>query len=160
MSAILLKVFSVVMSVLVTLSGTFPALFGNRVFSDPVYGSLVDDGTLLNVGFLEEAIIISDYETAKNLFNEDQTGELNEKYFEKGNIIMFSVTIPNSSCKVFVNSIAECGDTVEIGYSLVRDRCVGATVISRVTVCVAVSKNIENVKLDETEVFVPFCIHK
>ncbi len=160
MAAILLKVFSVVMSVLVTLSGTFPLLFGNRVFSDPVYGSFVDDGTFFSVGSLGEATIISDYETAKNVFNEEQREELNEKYFEKGNMVLFSVTIPNSSCKVFVNSIAECGDTVEIGYSLVRDGCVGATVMSSVTVAVAVSKNIENVKLNESEVFVTFCIHK
>lgn len=159
MAAILLKVFSAVMSVVVTLSSTFPVLFGNRVYLNPVSDAIVLGGEFLSQTYVDEPTVISDLETAEKIFNEEECGEINEKAFEKYNIVCIPVTVPSTNYKVFVNSIAEKGDTAEIQYRLVSDGCVGLTMISHATICVLVSKNIENIDVSETKIIVPFCIH-
>ena len=160
MAAILLKAFSAVMSVIVTLSGMFPVAFGNKVYIDPVKNSIALGESFLSEMRFDEPMIISDLETAKSIFNEDECGELNGKCFEKYNMVCIPVTIPSTNYKVFVNSIAEKGDTAEIQYSLVSDRCVGLTVLFYETVLVSVSKNIENIEVSEKKIIVPFCIHE
>lgn len=160
MAAILLKAFSAVMSVIVTLSGMFPLAFGNKVYIDPVENTVVLGESFLTEKHFDEPTVITDLETAKKLFNEDECGELNGKFFEKYNMICVPVTLPSTSYKVFVSSIAEKGDTAEIKYSLVTDGCVGAAMICRETICVAVSKNIEKVEASGMKIVVPFCIHE
>ncbi|MBQ2904141.1 MAG: hypothetical protein IJE48_07070 [Clostridia bacterium] len=153
MAAILLKVFSAVMSVVVTLSGTFPALFGNRVYIDPAENTELLDG-------VKELTVITDFETADSVLNINESVKFDEEFFRSNNLVCIPVTLPSTSYKAFVSSIAEKGDTAEINYSLVNDGCVGLTVICRETICVAVSKNIKNAEVSETKIFVPFCIHE
>lgn len=160
MAAILLKVFSAVMSVVVTLSGAFPVLFGNKVYLDPATDAIVLGGEFLSQTYVDEPIVISDLETAEKIFNEEECGEINEKVFEKNNIVCIPVVIPSTNYKVFVNGVAEKGDTVEVEYKLVSDLCIGAMMISHATICVAVSKNIKNIDVTETKMVVPFCIHE
>lgn len=153
MAAILLKVFSVVMSVVVTLSGTFPALFGNKIYIDPVENTEI-------LGGVEEIIVITDFETADSVLNINESVKFDEEFFKSNNLVCVPVTFPSTSYKVFVSSIAEKGDTAEIKYSLVTDGCVGAAMICRETICVAVSKNIEKVEASGMKIVVPFCIHE
>ena len=153
MAAILLKVFSAVMSVVVTLSGTFPALFGNKAYIDPVENTEI-------LGGVEEIIVITDFETADSVLNINESAKFDEEFFKSNNLVCIPVTLPSTSYKVFVSSIAEKGDTAEIKYSLVTDGCVGAAMICRETICVAVSKNIEKVEASGMKIVVPFCIHE
>ena len=148
------------MSVIVTLSATFPMAFGNRVYMDPVENTTVLGGGFISWCYFDEPTVVSDFETAESVFDEGEKVEFTEDFFDKFNLVCIPVVLPSTSYKVFVSSVAEKGDTAEVNYKLVNDGCVGATMISHATICVAVSKNIKDADVTVTKVFVPFCIHK
>lgn len=160
MSAILLKVFSSVMSVIITLSATFPVAFGNRVYIDPVENTTILGGEFISWCYFDEPTVISDFETAETAFGEEETVDFNGDFFDKFNLVCIPVVLPSTSYKVFVSSVAEKGGTAEVKYRLVNDGCVGAMMISHATICITVSKNIKNADVTATKVFVPFCIHE
>ena len=160
MAAVLLKVFSSIMSVIVTLSGMFPVAFGNRVYIDPVENTTVLGGGFISYVYFDEPTVVSDFETAESNFGEGETGDFNEDFFEKFNLVCIPVVIPSTNYRVFVSSVAEREDTAEVKYRLVNDGCVGATMISHATICIKVSKNIKNIEVTAARAFVPFCIHE
>ncbi len=160
MSAILLKVFSSVMSVIITLSATFPVAFGNRIYIDPVENTTVLGSEFISQKYFEETTVVSDLETVESVFDEAETGEFSGDFFENFNLVCIPVVLPSTSYKVFVSSVAEKADTAEVKYKLVNDGCVGATMISHATICITVSKNIKNADVSATKVVVPFCIHE
>ena len=92
-------------------------------------------------------------------FDFEENGELNERFFEESNLVVIPVTIPNSICKVFVESVSVKDDKVTVKYSVVRDRCVGVTLVSEELILISVDKNVEEVEATEKSVTVPFCIH-
>lgn len=160
MAAILLKVFSAVMSVIVTLSGMFPVAFGNKVYIDPAENSAVIDGGLISSDSVKTPTVITDFETAKSVFSDEALENYDEKFFEEHNLVLFSVTLNDTSYRAFVKSIAEKGDKVEIKYSLLSDGCIAAMIITCDVFGVSVSKNIKTADISGTELFVPFCIHE
>ncbi len=141
------------------LSGMFPALFGGKEFINPNSGEVFVSS---EVSFRDiyEPMVISDHETAVKHFGFEENGHLNERFFEGANIVVIPVTISNSVCKVFVESVAVKDDKVFVNYSVVRDGCIGLTVMSAEVILIAVEKNITEVEATEKEVTVPFCIHK
>lgn len=85
MTAIIMKVLSAFMSIVVFLSGAFPALFGGKKYIDP-YGdkvTVVDD---VDIG--GEALVIKDYESFKALG--DIGVSYDEKFFETNNLALFT----------------------------------------------------------------------
>lgn len=156
MALILSKLFAGIMSVVVMLSGMFPALFGGKEYIDP-YSSDVLVSSEISFADIEEPMVITDHETALKHFEEN--GELNEKFFEESNLVAIPVTIPNSVCKVFVESVSVKDDKVTIKYSVVRDECIGVTVMSADIIMIAVDKDVKEVEITEKSVTVPFCIH-
>lgn len=158
MALILSKLFAEIMSVVVMLSGMFPALFGGKEYIDP-YSSDVLVSSEISFADIEEPMAITDHETALKYFGFEENGELNERFFEVSNIVAIPVTIPNSICKVFVESISVNNDKVTVKYSVVRDGCIGATIMSSDIILIAVDKNVREVETTEKNITVPFCIH-
>ncbi len=158
MAMILSKLFAGIMSVVVMLSGMFPALFGGEVFIDPTSANVLSISEISFTG-IEEPMVITDYETALKHFDFEENGELNERFFEESNLVVIPVTIPNSVCKVFVESISVNNDKVTVKYSVVRDGCIGLTVMSAEIIMIAVDKNVKEVEATEKSVTVPFCVH-
>lgn len=158
MAMILSKLFAGIMSVVVMFSGWVPALFGGKEYIDP-YGSDVLVSSEICFTDIKKPMVITDHETALKHFGFEENGELNERFFEVSNIVAIPVTIPNSICKVFVESISVNNDKVTVKYSVVRDRCVGVTLVSEELILISVDKNVEEVEATEKSVTVPFCIH-
>lgn len=158
MAMILSKLFAGIMSVVVMLSGMFPALFGGEVFIDPTGADVLSISEISFTG-IEEPMVITDYETALKHFDFEENGELNEKFFEESNLVAIPVTIPNLVCKVFVESISVNNDKVTVKYSVVRDGCIGATVMSAEIIMIAVDKNIKEAEATGKNITVPFCVH-
>ncbi len=140
------------------LSGWFPALFGGKEFIDPNSNDVLTASELRYTD-IDNAMIITDYETALKHFGFEENGELNEKYFETSNIVAIPVTIPDSACKVFVESVWIKNDKVTVNYSFVHDICVGATIVSAELILIEVDKNVKEVEAIEKNVIVPFCVH-
>lgn len=159
MAIILSKIFAGIMSVVITLSGMFPALFGGMNYIEPnMESASVFQG--ISVKDIDEALVISDYETAKKHFVTEENEEISEEFFEESNLIIIPVTIPNSACRVFVESVAVKNGKANVSCSVVRDGCIGLTVMSTEIILIAVDKEIEDVSVFEKNVIVPFCIHK
>ncbi len=159
MAIILSKIFAGIMSVVITLSGMFPALFGGREFIDP-NSDKVSVVSSFGYNDVDKAEVITDYETFNNLLGAKENGGFNESFFEESNLAVIPVTIPNSACRVFVESVAEKNNKVIVSYSVVRDGCFGATVMSTDIILIAVSKDVEKVRAYEKNMIVPFCVHE
>lgn len=159
MAIILSKIFAGIMSVVITLSGMFPALFGGKEFIDPNSDkvSIVSSFVYNDV---DKAEVITDYEKFNSLLGVKENGEFNKSFFEEFNLVVIPVAIPNSACEVFVESVIVKNDKVTVNYSVVRDSCFGATVISTEIIFIAVDKDVEDVISFKKNVIVPFCIHK
>ncbi len=158
MAIILSKIFAGIMSVVVMLSGWFPALFGGKEYIDPNSSDVLVSSEICFTD-IKEPMVITDHETALKHFDFEENGELNEKFFEESNLVAIPVTVPNSVCKVFVESVSVKDDKVTVKYSVVRDRCVGVTLVSEELILISVDKNVEEVEAAEKSVTVPFCIH-
>lgn len=158
MAAILSKIFAGIMSVVVMISGWCPALFDGKEFIDPNSSDVLASSEICFTG-IEEPMVITDHETALKHFGFEENRELNEKIFETSNIVAIPVTIPNSACKVFVESVSVRNDKVTVKYSVVHDTCIGATIMSTELILISVDKNVKEVETTEKSVTVPFCIH-
>lgn len=158
MAIILSKIFAGIMSVVVMLSGWFSALFCGKEYIDPNSSDVLVSSEICFTD-IKEPMVITDHETALKHFDFEENGELNEKYFEVSNIVAIPVTVPNSVCKVFVESVSVKDDKVTVKYSVVRDRCVGVTLVSEELILISVDKNVEEVEATEKSVTVPSCIH-
>ena len=158
MAIILSKIFAGIMSVVVMLSGWFPALFDGKEYIDPNSSDVLVSSEICFTD-IKKPMVITDHETALKHFDFEENGELNEKFFEESNLVAIPVTIPNSVCKVFVESVSVKDDKVTVKYSVVRDRCIGVTVMSADIIMIAVDKDVKEVEITEKSVTVPFCIH-
>lgn len=159
MAIVLSKIFAGIMSVVITLSGMFPALFGGKEFIDPSQGD-VNAFRGLSFSGIGEATVIGDYEAFMEHFDAEEKEEAYKSFFEESNLVVIPVTLSSPVCKVFVESAAVKGDTVFVSYSVVRDGCIGLTVMSADVILIAVSKDITDVVATEKKVAVPFCVHK
>ena len=158
MAIVLSKVFAGLMSVVVMISGMFPALFGGKEYVDPS-GENVSVGCKIYFSGIDGATVITDCETALTHFGEEENGKYDEDFFEKSNLVVIPVTLTNLACKVFVESVAVKNDKVFVNYSVVRDTCFGATVMSSEIILIEVDKDVEKVKAFEKKITVPFCVH-
>lgn len=80
-----MKLISFFMSVIVFLSGTFPALFDGKVYIDPNG----DKVTIIeNVDIGDDALVIKDYESFKALG--DLGVSYDEEFFETNNLAIFT----------------------------------------------------------------------
>lgn len=159
MAIILSKIFAGIMSVVITLSGMFPALFGGKEFIDPSQGD-INAFRGLSFSGIGEATVIGDYEAFMEHFYAEEKEEVYKSFFEESNLVVIPVTIPNSVCEVFVESVAVKNDKVFVNYSVVRDGCIGLTVMSADVILIAVDKVVTEVVATEKKVAVPFCVHK
>lgn len=159
MAIIVSKIFAGLMSVVMMLSGMLPALFGGREFIDP-RSDRVWIPEKISCRDIDDAAVFADYETAKEHLDTESLDEIGEDFFENLNLVVIPVTIPNLACKVFVESVAVTDEKVIVNYSIVRDGCLGATVMSSEIILIAVDKNIEKVQTIEKNAVVPFCVHK
>ena len=82
-----------------------------------------------------------------------------KQFFAGSVLVAIPVTIPNSVCKVFVESVSVKNDKVTVKYSVVRDGCIGVTLMSADIIMIAVDKDVKEVEVTEKSVTVPFCIH-
>lgn len=85
MTAVFISILSGVMSIIVMLSGMFPALFEGKVYIDPDGNkvTVVDD---VDIG--DDALVIKDYESFKALG--DIGVSYDEKFFETNSLAVFT----------------------------------------------------------------------
>ena len=159
MAIVLSKIFAGLMSVVVTISGMFPVLFGGKEFIDPSQGD-VNAFRGLSFSGIAEATVIGDYEAFVEHFSVEEDEEDFKSFFEESNLVVIPVSIPNSVCEVFVESVAVKNDKVFVNYIVVRDGCIGLTIMSAEVVLIAVDKGVKEIAATKKDVTVPFCIHK
>lgn len=154
MTGLLLKFVSAFMSVIVFLSGTFPALFDGKQYINP-YG---DEVHICEFYYFPQPKVISDYETFSNLGSggcivylppEDYDSE----FFETKSLACFSIEKDHEDFRVFIKSIKENGDTLDVEYCVISDMSIRAGIYSVYTceILIEVSKNIKNINLISSE---------
>lgn len=143
------------------LSGMFPALFGGKEYIDP-YGEDVHIGDFY---YFYQPRIFNDYETLREVRGigcvvYGLPEEYEREYFENNALVIFSVEMPHDDYRIWVKSVAEVGDTLEVEYSIITDGRMHAMLYERYTseVIIETSKNIKNVELKESENIIPFDI--
>lgn len=161
MTAILVKILSAMMSIVVFLSGTFPALFGGKEYIDP-YGEEVYIGQF---HWHPNPKIYNDYDTLRAIGGKGclvySLPEIYEnEYFENNSLVIFSVEVPHDDYRIWIKSIAEVGDTLKVEYSVITDGRIHAMLYERYIseVIIETSKNIKNVELKKNDTVVPFNI--
>lgn len=112
MTTILVKIFSVIMSIVVFLSNTFPAVFGGKTYVDPNGDSVI---IVENVDIGDENLVISDYEAFKALG--DVGVSYDEDFFKTNNLAVFSVEY-DERYTFYVTSICVDGKNMEVRYYL------------------------------------------
>lgn len=163
MTAIIMKIISAVMSVVVLISGAFPGLFGGKTYINP-YG---DEVHICSFYYFPEPKVISDYQTFSTLHYGGclvygAPEEYDSEFFETKSLVCFSVQEPQENFRVWVKSVSEKGDTLEVEYCVIREEGMYA-MLYRTFECeiiIEVSKNIKNVKLIPSEKTVSFDVEK
>lgn len=110
MTAIFVKFLSVMMSVVVFLSGMFPALFGGKKYIDP-NGNKVTVVSDIDIG--EENLIINDYDEFKKLG--DMGINYSEDFFEEKSLAVATIKMQEDD-KLYILSIFAEGTNVEMEY--------------------------------------------
>lgn len=162
MTAVLLKLFSGVMSIVVFLSGMFPALFDGKKYINP-YGKEVYIGQF---HYHYRPVVYDDYSALKEIGNNpgcivySLPEKYEKEYFEENSLVIFSVEMQHNDYRIWIKSVAEVGDTLEVEYSVITDGKIHAMLYSLYTseVIIETSKNIKNIELKESEIVVPFDI--
>lgn len=161
MTAILVKILSMLMSVVVFLSGTFPALFDGKQYINP-YGDEVYIGEFY---WHPTPKIYNDYETLSKAGGigcivYGLPERYDSEYFENNSLVIFSVEESHDDYRVWIKSVAENGDTLEVEYSVISDYRIHAAIYQRYIseVIIETSKNIKNVDLKRNDITVPFDI--
>ena len=161
MTAIIMKILSAFMSIVVFLSGAFPALFRDKEYIDP-YGDEVYIGEFHS---FNEPEIFNDYETLRkvrgNTCHVYGLPEIYEtEYFEENSLVIFSVERQHEDYRIWIKSVAEVGDTLEVEYTVITDGTMHDMLYHSYSseVRIETSKNIKNVELKESEIVVPFDI--
>lgn len=163
MAAVLLKFVSALMSVIVFLSSTFPALFGGKQYINPYS----DDVHVCEFYYFPSPRIISDYETFTNL---DSGGcivymppeDYESEFFENKSLACISLTKEDNDFRVFIKSIKENGDTLDVEYCLINENSTIHAPFSlyKCEILIEVSKNIKNINLISSEKTVYFDVEK
>lgn len=161
MTAILVKILSMLMSAVVFLSGTFPALFDGKQYIDP-YGDEVHIGDFY---YFHKPEIINDYETLSNIGSKGcivygLPERYDSEYFKDNSLVIFSVKMSHEYFRIWVKSVVENGDTLEVEYGVVEDYVLHALIVNEQTseIIIETSKNIKNVELVRSDITVPFDI--
>ncbi len=110
MTAIIMKILSAIMSVVVFLSGMFPALFGGKVYIDPNGNEVTVVGDI-DIG--EENLIINDYDEFKKLG--DIGINYSEDFFEEKSLAVATIKMQEDD-KLYILSIFAEGTNVEMEY--------------------------------------------
>lgn len=111
MTAVLLKIASVFMSVIVFLSGTFPGLFGGKEYINP-YGDSVTVIDSFNIE--DEPVVIGDYETFVSLGIPGV--DYSEDFFESNSLAVFSSIQMEENDEFYIVSICVDGKNMELKY--------------------------------------------
>lgn len=151
MSAIIIKILSAAMSVVVFLSGTFPVAFGGNKYINP-YGEEVFIGDFY---YFPEPEVISDRETFSELgYGGSIRYDSPKEYdFETSSVAAFSVEMSHSHFKIIIKSIYENGDTLFVDYIIVEPELHDMMYNRTVTgVVIETSKNIKNIELTSQKV--------
>ena len=163
MAAVLLKFVSALMSVIVFLSGAYPALFGGKQYINPYS----DDVHVCEFYWFSSPRIISDYETFKNLGSGgcivyDAPEDYDSEFFKTKSLACFSIEKDHDDFRVFIKSIKENGDTLDVEYCVISDNSIHALIYSVYTceILIEVSKNIKNINLIQSEKTVYFDVEK
>ncbi len=166
MAAVLLKFVSALMSVIVFLSGAFPALFGGKQYINPCG----DDVHVCNFYYFPGPEIISDYETFSNLGSGgcivyDAPEDYDSEFFETKSLACFSLMNEENDFRVFIKSIKENGDTLDVDYCLINEystihALIGIGTYYECDIIIEVSKNIKNINLIQSEKTVYFDVEK
>lgn len=110
MTAIIVKALSAMMSIVVLLSGVFPALFGGKEYIDPNGDAVtINDG--VDIG--EENLIISDYESFKALGVANISYD--EDFFKESSLAVSTFKLTQGD-KLYITSIAVDGRNAEMKY--------------------------------------------
>lgn len=163
MAAILIKISSTFMSLIVFISGVFPGLFGGKQYISPYS----DDVHVCEFYYFPQPKVISDYETFENIGSggcivylppEDYDSE----FFKTKSLACISVKRDHEDFRVFIKSIKENGDTLDVEYCVIRDNSIKESIYNVYTceILIEVSKNIKNINLISSEKTVCFDVEK
>lgn len=108
--------------------------------------------------------IYNDYDSLRELGNNigcsvySLPEKYEKEYFENNSLVIFSVTRQHNDYRIWIKSVAEVGDTLEVEYSVITDGTMHDTLyhLYASEVIIETSKNIKNVELKESEIVVPF----
>lgn len=163
MAAILLKLASAFMSVIVFFSGTFPVLFDGKQYINPYS----DDVHVCEFYYFPQPEVISDYETFSNLGRGgcivyDAPEDYDSEFFKTKSLACFSVKKDHEDFRVFIKSIKENGDTLDVEYCVISDTSIHAAIYSVYTceILIEVSKDIKNINLISSEKTISYDVEK
>lgn len=156
MQAIITKVVSFILSLLMPVTGLFAG------------GTPVNSGDILVIqgGWATDTSngyqLITTYEDFQACFGERTAEEskanaflssIDESYFENGNLAVINVTLADTAETVVVTSATEKEDTLEVSYIVEETAAFGATMICYAAICVKTSKSITQVEAEEKDGF-------
>lgn len=155
MAAMLIKISSVFMSLIVLLSNAFPALFGGKTYVDPNGDSVT---IVENVDIGDENLVISDYEAFKALGDVGVTYD--EEFFKTNNLAVFSEEY-DERYTFYVTSICVDGKNMEAKFYIDPPKGVVTTIYmpTHKTVFIETTKDVtmlRAVRADYIEVFKPY----
>ena len=113
MTAIIFKLVSAVMSVVVFLSGAFPGLFGDKEYIYPGSDGVTIINKKISDNFIHDSAVIKDYESFEALG--DIGVDYDAEYFEENALAIVTLEYQTGD-EVYIKSIYKDGAGYEIEY--------------------------------------------
>lgn len=142
MEALLLKVLSMILSVLMFFNNAFSLILPDEPVENVtgIYGAELfeTDG---------EASVISDYISWYTTVDKNSVlhGKYDWKFFFNRNIALVTVELPNQGYTVRVDSVSENGETLELEYTLIEGNGEHGASVGYEVILIETSKNIKSV---------------
>lgn len=141
-----MKLISFFMSVIVFLSGTFPALFDGKVYIDPDG----DKVTIIeNVDIGDDALVIKDYESYKALGDLGVTYD--EEFFETSNLAIFSQEHHSADDFYLVSVSIRDGKYMDVKYYIKNNIKVAMYIPANKTIVIETSKELISIRPSSLE---------
>lgn len=141
-----MKLISFFMSVIVFLSGTFPALFDGKVYIDPNG----DKVTIIeNVDIGDDALVIKDYESYKALGDLGVTYD--EEFFETSNLAIFSQEHHSADDFYLVSVSIRDGKYMDVKYYIKNNIKVAMYIPAIKTIVIETSKELISIRPSSLE---------
>lgn len=146
MTAIIMKILSAMMSIVVFISGAFPALFNGKEYIDPNG----DDVTIVDgVDIGDDALVIKDYESYKALG--DIGVSYDEKFFETKSLAVFTKEYHSEDEFYLVSVSVKDGKYVDAKY-YIEDKSLAMLYSAAFkTVIIETSKDIISIRPSKAE---------